>query len=151
MTESPDELERHIHEVRRDLKSNFIELEDKVKSSLDFRAQFQERPGTFLAVAFGGGILLSGLLPRGRSRRRSFQGNGQQMNGQNVQTDRNASAYYAESNGTEYPSKPSPLSDFWSALQGAALGAVAGKLSDFMEELLPGFKAESYRVRSRRN
>ena len=62
MAESSDELERHIQEIRHDLRDNFGELEDKVKSAVDWRAQFEERPGTMLALAFGGGILLSALL-----------------------------------------------------------------------------------------
>src|SRR5258708_37593063 len=73
MAESSDELERHIQEIHHDLKDNFGELEDKVKSAVDWRAQFAERPGTMLALAIGGGILLSALLPRGRSPRRTVR------------------------------------------------------------------------------
>src|SRR5260370_24788857 len=73
MAESSDELERHIQEIHHDLRDNFGELEDKVKSAVDWRARFEERPGTMLALAVGGGILLSALLPRGRSPRRTVR------------------------------------------------------------------------------
>src|SRR5258706_12355179 len=80
MAESSDELERHIQEIHHDLKDNFGELEDKVKSAVDWRAQFEERPGTMLALAFGGGILLSAFLPRGRSPRRTVRDGARNVN-----------------------------------------------------------------------
>ena len=53
MGETSDQIERHIQETRNDLGDNFSELEDKVKTAVDWRAQFEERPGTMLALAFG--------------------------------------------------------------------------------------------------
>jgi hypothetical protein len=51
--ETSDQIERHIRETRSDLGDNLNELGDKVKKTLDWRVQFEERPGTMLGLAFG--------------------------------------------------------------------------------------------------
>jgi hypothetical protein len=142
MAESSDELERHIQEIRHDLRDNFGELEDKVKSAVDWRAQFEERPGTMLALAFGGGILLSALLPRGRSPRRTVRDRDR-----NVQSIRSEPAFSAHPR-VEYDARSRERSETWNTLKAAVIGAAAGKLSEFMEELLLGSKAGSPSARS---
>src|SRR5438067_13203916 len=67
MGETTDQIERQIEQKRNQLNQNFNELEQKVKAAMDWRRQFDERPGTMLAVAFGGGVLLSAMF--GGSRR----------------------------------------------------------------------------------
>jgi len=132
MTESSDELERQIREIKHELKTHWSELEDKVKSSMDWRAQFEEHPGTMLAVAFGGGVLLSALLPRGRSSRRTVR-----ERDRSVQSIRDDAASSVGSRA-DYERKPNKGSEPWSALKAAVVGAAAGKLSEFVEELIPG-------------
>jgi hypothetical protein len=144
MGESSDEIERHIREIRHDLGNNLNELEYKVKSAFDWRAQFEERPGTMLALAFAGGVLLSGLLSSGTpSRRRSQRGgeNLQSMRGEPALTIRPRAAY----NG-----KASQPSEIWSAVRLAVAGIVAAKLSEFIEELLPGFRTDTAKGQSGR-
>lgn len=68
MGERPDEIEHEISEKRSELNQNFAELEDKVKSFFDWRAQFEERPGTMLALAFGSGAVVSAIFPPRRRR-----------------------------------------------------------------------------------
>ena len=68
MGERADQIEREINRTRDDLSGNFHELEQRVKTTFDWRSQFEERPGTMMAIAFGGGVLLSALLPTRRSR-----------------------------------------------------------------------------------
>ena len=70
MRERSDEIEEQINRTLGELNENFSELEEKVKNAFDWRRQFEERPVTFLAVAFGGGVLASALLPSGSRRRR---------------------------------------------------------------------------------
>ena len=135
MAESSDELARHIEDIRHDLKEDFSELEDKVKSTMDWRTQFEEHPGTMIALAFGGGVLLSALLPHARSPRRRSR-----------ERDRNEKSTRYEPgsparSSVDYDVKASKASDTWKALKGAVVGAAAGKLSEFVEELLPGSKA----------
>ena len=65
MGQKSDQIERHIRETRNDLSENFSELEEKVKSAVDWRTQFEERPGTMIGpgVATGrGGSTSSGLM-----------------------------------------------------------------------------------------
>jgi ElaB/YqjD/DUF883 family membrane-anchored ribosome-binding protein len=71
MVQTSNQIEQHIQETRNDLSDNFNELEAKVKSAVDWRAQFDERPWTLMAVAFGGGLLLSALFPARRSATRT--------------------------------------------------------------------------------
>ena len=145
MAESSDELERHIQEIRHDLKDNFGELEDKVKSAVDWRAQFEERPGTMLALAFGGGILLSALLPRGRSPRKTVRDGDR-----NVQSIGDKPAISARPR-VDYDTRSSKRSETWNTLRAAVIGAAAGKLSEFIEELLAGSRADSTAARRGRN
>jgi hypothetical protein len=74
MGEKPTEIERHIEQERRDLASNLLVIERKMRSSvketLDWRTWFRKAPFTYLAVAFGGGLLLSSVF-RGNRRRRT--------------------------------------------------------------------------------
>jgi hypothetical protein len=63
MGETSDQIERHIQETRNDLGDNFSELKEKVKTVVDWRAQFEERPGTMMALAFGGGVLSQLFYP----------------------------------------------------------------------------------------
>src|SRR6266481_1361875 len=144
MAESSDELERHIQEIHHDLRDNFGELEDKVKSAVDWRAQFEERPGTMLALAFGGGILLSALLPRGRSPRRTVRDRDR-----NVQSIGDEPAISGRPR--DYDARSRKRSETWNTLRAAVIGAAAGKLSEFIEELLAGSRADSTAARRGRN
>jgi hypothetical protein len=72
MGETSDQIERHIQETRNDLGDNFSELEEKVKTAVDWRALFEEHPGTMLALAFDGGVILSALFPSGRRSRSTY-------------------------------------------------------------------------------
>lgn len=65
MAETTDQIKSHIDAKRADLRSSISELEDKVHSVADWRRQFQRHPGAMVAVALGGGVLLS-LLLRGK-------------------------------------------------------------------------------------
>ena len=68
MDQTTDEIEQQIHEERRDLGEKLEELQNKVRDSIDWRVQVQERPLTMVALAFGAGILLSAFTPRRRPR-----------------------------------------------------------------------------------
>ena len=124
MVETADQIERHIQRTRDELSDNVNELEVRVKTVLDWRAQVEEHPGTMLAMAFGGGMLLSAFIPGGFSRRSSGNGwTAQQTNG----------------NGKR--SMP------WEALKGALVGIATARLTEFVEELIPGFQHELSKAR----
>ena len=133
MGETSDQIEQHIQETRNDLGDNFSELEVRVKTAIDWRAQFEDRPMMIMALAFGGGVLLSALLPsRGPRRRRPSAAR------------RNASREGPDlfQSGTVYNDKSNQTSEAWDAVKGALVGVATSKLSGVIEELLPGFKQE---------
>jgi hypothetical protein len=136
MGETSDQIERHIQKTRSDLRDNFSELEEKVKTAVDWRAQFEERPVTMMALAFWGGVFLSVLLPSARSsRRRSSEDR------RNAPPDRDAAGHSIKSR-TAIDDKTSQTLENWDALKGALGGVATAKLSGFIEHLLRGFKEE---------
>jgi len=141
MGETSDQIERHIQETRNDLSNNFNELEEKVKTAVDWRAQFEERPGMMLGLAFGGGVLLSALLPSLRSRKRSSEPQWDASVNHEVPN-------FSSSSRTESDDEISKALETWGALKTALVGVAASKLSDFVEGMLPGFKQEFTNARS---
>jgi hypothetical protein len=135
MGETSNQIERHIQDKRNDLSDNFSELGEKVRTAVDWRAQFEERPGTMMALAFGGGLLLSALLPHARApRKKSYDSR--------WEVPANRSARGPSSDTTNAVSdEPSHASETWEAVKGVLLG-VAATLSGFVEELIPGFQQE---------
>jgi hypothetical protein len=128
MDERTDQIERQIAETRSELSDNVGQLQDKVKSAVDWRAQFQEHPGTLLAVAFGGGVVLSAILP---SSRRA--------------TNRNAAPHASADElapANAATNKPNDLRRSMDAFTGALLGIAVNKASGFLDSLLPGFHQE---------
>jgi hypothetical protein len=138
MGETSNQIERHIVETRDDLGENLSELEEKVKKAIDWRAQVNERPWTMIAVAFGGGVLLSALSPSPRSSRRKHS------------NDRWASPDRDAVSSTTLRAEPGRTTETLEALKGAVTGAALTKFSGFIEELLPGFKQEYARTRATR-
>ena len=75
MDENADAIERHIDEERARLGTTVDALEAKAARVVDWRAQFRERPGTGLALAFGAGALAAAVLGGdGDSDRHYFRG-----------------------------------------------------------------------------
>jgi hypothetical protein len=75
MDENADAIERHIDEERARLGSTVDALESRAARAVDWRAQFRERPGTGLALAFGAGALAAAVLGSdGYSDRRQYRG-----------------------------------------------------------------------------
>ena len=132
MDETSDQIERHIQETRSDLDDNLNELGDKVKNAVDWRAQFEERPGTMLSLAFAGGILLSALLSPGR-RSRSTYGGGWKPASKGVWTT---------SRPSSTASKPSETRQSVEALAGALIGVAVNRASRFIDSMVPGFERE---------
>jgi hypothetical protein len=68
MSETSSEIEEHIKNTRQNLSANLGELELKVRSAVDWRRQFKAHPATFLAAAFGAGLLLASRGARSKRR-----------------------------------------------------------------------------------
>jgi hypothetical protein len=62
MGETPDEIKREIELTRERISSNLTQLETRVRTTLDWRAQFEKRPWEFVAGAFGVAFLIGWLM-----------------------------------------------------------------------------------------
>jgi hypothetical protein len=155
MGEKPDQIERHIQHQRSELEDNISELEEKVKSAFDWRTQFQERPGIMLGAAFLGGAVLSAILPSTSSisskvsslRRTSSSDPWTPYTNRETSYTNRETAPLAESHpGAAYSSgySASKSSETWENLKNAAIGMATARISEFVEELVPGF-SEHYK------
>jgi hypothetical protein len=140
MGETSDQIERHIQETRNDLGDNFSELENKVKTAVDWRAQFQERPGAMLALAFGGGIVLSALFPSGHHSR------GTSYESRKPGTNRDSTPSLQSI--TPAVGRPSETRQTVEALAAALVGIAVNRASRFIDSLLPGFEREFSNAKS---
>lgn len=62
MGQTASQIENHIAAERERLQQNILVLDEKAREAADWRTQFNARPRTMLAVAFGAGILLAKFL-----------------------------------------------------------------------------------------
>ena|ERR1700693_2758788 len=152
MGEKPDQIERHIQHQRSELEDNISELEEKVKSAFDWHTQFEERPALMLGAAFIGGALLSALLPSASSiaskvsSKRRTSSSSAWTPYTNRETPGSAPPLESQSTGSSYSgdysaSKPS---ETWENLKNAAIGLATARISEFIEDLVPGF-SEHYK------
>jgi len=138
MGETPDQIERHIYEKRTELGENINELQQKVKTAVDWRAQFDQRPLVMVGVAFGGALLLSMLIGGRNSDRASSR--------------RSRNRWKRESQGYEYSRRPEgeqweeKRSTAWDSIRDAVIAVAGSKLSSLIEEVVPGF-TERYKSR----
>ncbi len=113
MGESVDRIEQYIAQQRQDCRDNVAELQQRASRSVDWRAHCEERPLTMVALAFGGGVLLSTLLGGHRPR---------------------SEDPLPEADAGRVDDSP------WAPLKGALVGLAASRLLGFAEEMLPGFR-----------
>ena len=133
MGETPDQIERHIYEERSELSENIHELEAKVRTAVDWRAQFDQRPLLMMGIALGGGMVLSMLFGRNSSRR----------------PDPGAQ-WRRESQPSGHGSSPQEWQDktdsTWTHLREAFVAVTASRIGTLIEGVLPGFQ-EQFRRR----
>ena len=141
MGETTNQIEWEIAQARSELSGNLIELKQRAKAAFDWRSQVDERPGTMLAVAFGGGIILSALFSALRGPAKVYA----------HRPSRNAVEYDAAISKTSARS-PSQLATATrknlDALGGALLGVVATRATSILEGILPGFQREFERAKN---
>jgi len=150
MGERSDQIEQEIRERRNELNDNFGELEQKIKRAVDWRSQFQQRPGTMLAVAFGGGALLSALFPPRHTPRKAYSSEPSQSSYTPSRPYATAAsqATSAPSSGASHGEARENLE----ALRGALFGVALSRVTGIIDALLPGFQQEFTRAKaSKRN
>jgi hypothetical protein len=128
MGQTTDQIENDIEHTREDLKSNLEELESRVKSATDWRHYYRKHTGAMIAVAFGGGILLSSLL--------------------NKREDSPTVARAGARSVTAGP-KHEALQSFES-ISRALVGAAAMKFKGLLGEVVPGFSEHLAQVEGQR-
>lgn len=134
MGEKPDQIERHIYEKRNELGENIHELQQKVKTAVDWRAQVEQRPLAMIGIAFGGGLLLSMLLSGGRKSYRSSR---------RWRRERQRSEYGGSTRTQDWEDKTNST---WDNIRSAVLAVATTRLGSVLEELLPGFQ-DQYKKR----
>jgi hypothetical protein len=141
MGEATNQIEWEIARKRSELSDNLIELKQRAKAAVDWRSQVEERPGTMLAVAFGGGIILSALFSALRGPAKVYAG----------RPSGNAIEYDSPIPRTT-PRAPGKLASTTrknlDALGGALLGIVATRTASVLEGILPGFQSEFERAKN---
>jgi hypothetical protein len=141
MGETTNQIEWEIAQKRSELSDNLIELKQRAKAAVDWRAQVEERPGTMIAVAFAGGIVLSALFSALRGPAKVYA---ERPSGNAVEYDSPISK-----NSARPPSKlASATRKNLDALGGALLGIVATRTTSILEGILPGFQSEFERARN---
>jgi len=138
MGETPDQIERHIYEKRSELGENISELQQKVKTAVDWRAQFEQRPMVMMGLAFGGGLLLSMLFPGRKNSRRANKFSGNQRSRGSQRPD-----YGSETRPHDWQEKADST---WENIRGAVLAVAGSRLGSLIEEVLPGFQ-DQYKKR----
>jgi hypothetical protein len=133
MGETPDQIERHIYEKRSELGENIHELQEKVKTAVDWRAQFDQRPWVGMGVAFGGGLLLALLFGGRRDSDRSWSSRDWGQDAKRFGTSQTGND---RANAT------------WENIRGAALAVAGSRLGNVLEGVLPGFQ-EQFKSRQR--
>ena len=143
MGEKPDQIERHIQHQRSELEDNISELEERVKSAFDWRTQFEERTALMLGAAFVGGAIVAAILPSTSSltskvssrRHSSIDPWTPYTNREPVPQVESHSTGFSSSGGYSAPKN----SETWDNLKNAAIGMATARISEFIEQLVPGF------------
>jgi hypothetical protein len=141
MGETTNQIEWEIAQKRSELSDDLIELKQRAKAAVDWRSQVEERPGTMLAVAFAGGIILSAMFSALRGPAKVCA---QRPSGNAVEHDSLISKTSVRS-----PSKLATATrKNLNALGGALLGIVATRTTSILEGILPGFQREFERAKN---
>jgi hypothetical protein len=141
MGQTTDQIEREIAQKRSELSDNLIELTQRAKAAVDWRSQVEQHPGTMLAVAFGGGFVLSALFSALRGPAKVYA---ERPSGPAVEYDRTTSNTSAQSRSKLAITIRKNLD----ALGGALLGVAATRTTGILEGILPGFQREFERAKN---
>jgi hypothetical protein len=125
MDRATDRIEQQIDRERAVLRSNLEQLEDRVRSIVDWRRQFRSNPALWIGCAFGGALLIAlatGRPAEGRPRLA-------------LQRETEPPAGYPDHRRRE-------ISLAWRTIESALIGVAAAKLKDTLSHLLPGFREQ---------
>jgi hypothetical protein len=133
--QTTEQIANHIDNTREDLKANVEELENKVKAVTDWRQQFQKRPGTMIAAAIGGGVILAAVL-------RSDKGNSGGVPWTGPPASNAAGAPITRNKRETF--------DTWNTIKAALVGVAATSFKGILGDVVPGFKEQLDKVERER-
>jgi hypothetical protein len=116
-----DQIESEIKQTRDDLRSNFQELETKVKSVIDWRRYFEKNPTAMIAGAFTIGAVVA-LVGRGRGRRDTAASSSHTAN---------SISSKQRKNGNVQP---------WNRVKSVLVGVAAAKVTGLLWKTVPGLQ-----------
>ena len=148
MGEKSDQIEREIRQKRDELSGNFDELEQKVKHLMDWRAQFDEHPGTMMALAFGGGVLLSALFARPVVRQRVYSDQPPAPAMPERETVSASKSYPEPRNGKNHQPASKETRENLAAVRDAFISMALVNASGVIDAVLPGFQNEFVKARA---
>ena len=130
MDESTYQIEREIIAERRQLGRNLSELEMKAQQLGDWRTYYRRHPTLLVGLALGGGLALSALVGRRAASRDEV--------------------LPATSDGVLAPVGRTRrhVQDTWEMVSDVLLGLAAGKVMEFVGDVVPGFTDELNRRQS---
>ena len=133
MAETVHEIAAHIDRTRERLGSNLKELERRVESATDWRAQFRARPFAGLGLACAGGALMAAFLYSRALRRppRPLEARVDPL------AERGSDAR-------------GQARDLWNDIKQAFIGLAGARLKEQIDTLLPGFGEHVKRAEQRR-
>jgi hypothetical protein len=130
MDRATERIGQEIDRERELLRSNLAELEDRVRSVIDWRRQFAGHPVGWLAAAFGGGLLIALMVRRPAASPRT------------VEYSSSAYSSSPEPTATHGDHRRREVSRAWRTIESALIGFAAAKLKDTLAGILPGFKEQ---------
>jgi hypothetical protein len=139
MAHEEERLKAHIEAAEESLKDNFEEIQDRVKSALDWRVWYKNNTAIALGSVAAGGLLISLMVPRKRSVESKFSSMDE--------------AYpQSEPNGRPRTNSKSRgrFNQVLDTTMAAVVGVASDQFRDFMSRALPGFK-EHYDEAARRH
>jgi hypothetical protein len=128
MDESTVRLQRQLAGEHEQLNENLDVLERKARELTDWRAQFEKRPLLLLGLAFGGGLLASGLVGRRRVSPAHVPADGRSMS-------------------TAMPGPSARVNGNWQQVRNTLSAVTSGVAAELLQELVPGFKEHYDRVK----
>lgn len=165
MGSTAESIRNEIDQRRQAISDDVNQLEDRVHELTDLQRQFQERPMTFLGLAFGGGVVLGMLMSgsseddeRDRNNRRysyspyatetanRYRGNGGGSDG--GEQGGFMSSLMSGSPGSSTETGKKRASSTFDEVRGALMAYAATRAEDFLKEALPGFNREVEKVRT---
>jgi hypothetical protein len=140
MDEKPDQIIDHIESQRSQLGRNLDELENRVRSTADWRTHFDRNPMLLMGVALGGGILLGSIVGG-----RSSSSSGHRWSSSRHRAGSSSTSYPSASyaTGTSSPSafahQRQKASETIDQVKAALIAFGITKAKDFLQEAIPGF------------